>query len=64
MEVCSCRLAAPQAPLVPGTDVSSPFVMMNRNKRGVALNLREEAGRQALGNLTAARTQTRRWGWR
>ena len=43
---------------MPGTDVSSPFVMMNRNKRGVALNLREEAGRQALGNLIVRAAQT------
>lgn len=39
---------------VRGTDVSSPFVMMNRNKRGVALNLRSDEGCAALGDLIGA----------
>jgi len=51
-EIRRCRI-------VPGTDVSSPFVMMNRNKRGVALNLRSDEGRAALG--LSAHTPGRRF---
>jgi len=37
------------APFVDG--VSNPFAMMNRNKRGIALNLRTEGGKEALKKL-------------
>jgi crotonobetainyl-CoA:carnitine CoA-transferase CaiB-like acyl-CoA transferase len=35
----------------PGKKVSAPYVMMNRNKRGVALNLRHAKGKEALRRL-------------
>ena len=37
------------APFVNGE--SGPFAMMNRNKRGIALNLRSEEGKSILRNL-------------
>ena len=37
------------APFVNG--ISGPFAMMNRNKRGVALNLRSQQGKEILKNL-------------
>ena len=37
------------APFVDG--VSNPFAMMNRNKRGIALNLRTDGGKNVLKKL-------------